>query len=321
MRITRRGFTLIELLLVIAIISLLVSIVLPSLAEVRRNARGTISFSNLRQLGMAMLAYGNENKEQWLFPWNERPSPPAATWEWYSAQQRRGTQVVYWDFGDAGRETEMFAAHWASWMMHYISPGQLANPIQFSPMDTAVKLRFDQDVSQYPLDDVIWDGSYWYSPTMWFAPSRYATNFAVPQAPNRTLLRRNKNSDVTFPSSKVVLWERFDFTKKSRRAPGNVGRINQIPQWNHPEAQPRFWCADGSATQVSTAKLAELASSTDTATQKLWSPLGTWAMPTSILATYSIQNDGLENGQNGTGQYPAYFWATRNGVQGRDVPR
>jgi len=50
----RNGFTLIELLVVIAIIALLMSILMPALSYVRKQARSTACQSNLRQLSLAM---------------------------------------------------------------------------------------------------------------------------------------------------------------------------------------------------------------------------------------------------------------------------
>ena len=53
----RRGFTLIELLVVIAIIAILAAILFPVFARARENARKSNCQSNLKQLGLAQLAY------------------------------------------------------------------------------------------------------------------------------------------------------------------------------------------------------------------------------------------------------------------------
>ncbi len=53
----RRGFTLIELLVSISILTLLISILLPSLSSAREQARSSVCLSNLRRLGMGMMIY------------------------------------------------------------------------------------------------------------------------------------------------------------------------------------------------------------------------------------------------------------------------
>jgi prepilin-type processing-associated H-X9-DG protein/prepilin-type N-terminal cleavage/methylation domain-containing protein len=58
------GFTLIELLVVVAIIAILISILLPALGRAREQGKAVYCMNNMRQIGIALLSYQLDHREQ-----------------------------------------------------------------------------------------------------------------------------------------------------------------------------------------------------------------------------------------------------------------
>jgi len=84
----RRGFTLIELLVVIAIIALLMSILMPALEKVRRQARGVACKSNMHQWGLIFAMYCDDNDGKFYNGLVDNSSSGVGDGEWWRETMR-----------------------------------------------------------------------------------------------------------------------------------------------------------------------------------------------------------------------------------------
>ncbi len=73
----RHAFTLIELLVVISIIALLIGLLLPALGAARSASRSAACLSNLKQHGVALYVYANENNDS--LPYGEHDNTGGST--------------------------------------------------------------------------------------------------------------------------------------------------------------------------------------------------------------------------------------------------
>ncbi len=343
----KKGFTLIELLVVIAIIAILLAVLLPALSAAQGSARLIKSQANLRSMAQIHELYSGEYRGSLINPFNTKKVRSgggigSAGWASVRKQGLNG----YYEFTQGNGNTnvwysELYAFHWYSLIGGWLSSGDYASEVQFSPSDTVLRTRFDLLQESPPrgwsLDTGIWDCSYVLSPTCWFSPERYRDDHRGPAPKNNAIVskaRRNDISDVTYPSQKVLMWERFDWTKKSRvasyRDPSIAGGQAVIfgneslpPQWNNYDAEPSVATADGSVTRVKMENIFSAMTDENERTAESFSPTDDWDCKWTALREYSMHEDGFEIGdpRSGMGKYPAFFWATRDGVQGRDFAR
>src|SRR5580704_10761103 len=63
----RTAFTLIELLVVIAIIAILAAILFPVFSQAKESAKASACLSNMKQIGLSVVMYQNDNNDQIFF--------------------------------------------------------------------------------------------------------------------------------------------------------------------------------------------------------------------------------------------------------------
>lgn len=135
----KRGFTLVELLVVIAIIALLMSILMPALARVRKQTKAVICLANLRQWALIWQLYTtdyegyfNAGDEGTSFEWMETIHPYTKEKDLYFCPEASNISYV-WD-GPRGTTTSVWTWTYGSGGEFYGSYG--INEFCFDPPRT-----------------------------------------------------------------------------------------------------------------------------------------------------------------------------------------
>ena len=311
----RRAFSLVELLVVIAIVALLIGLLVPALSQARAFARTTRSQANIRSNAQIALVYANENAETFPNPFsakNDASLGPSQNQDWVWVPGQEGK--LGWVYGDseAGSTsgTESFGYHWLAHLLYSDQTAASRIETLIAPGDDSLRtwLRTNNDRGAQGEANWIFPSSYWYSPVFWQVPERFATLFPeTPTRSNNYLIRRNKISDCLAPGKKVLLFENRDFQSPTQ------------PMWNEATARPNVALVDGSVLRV---RMADIIASTATTAVagpgELDLPSGKWQPGVTEMGLRFLY--GPQQGFNWQMGKPAYFWRTRQGVHGRDIP-
>ena len=122
----RTGFTLIELLVVIAIIAILAAILFPVFAKAREKARQASCLSNVKQIALGALMYGQDNDEIYI-GWNQgaRGCDQATLGGWpehVAAPYVKNKQIFKCPSGRFNGRANGYCAGFAPWANNMLLP-------------------------------------------------------------------------------------------------------------------------------------------------------------------------------------------------------
>jgi prepilin-type N-terminal cleavage/methylation domain-containing protein len=155
----RAGFTLVELLVVIGIIALLISILMPALNKAHVQAQLTVCKSQLRQNGLAIMMYANDNKGRY---------PPGVLFNFPFAMNRGAAP---WDPATTGPSAEEM--YYGNLLKQYAGAVVKTFYCPFQPY------VLPADGSFFPAGAHYWTGYYYFGD--------YPYDFAVPTELARTV--------------------------------------------------------------------------------------------------------------------------------------
>jgi prepilin-type N-terminal cleavage/methylation domain-containing protein len=291
-----RAFTLIELLVVISIIALLIGILLPALQRARISAQYARSLANIRSHGQVLHTYANENRGELLNPFDRRKAGTFTKWRIEPSWSSSG----YYDM-----RNDAYSYHWGPLAREYYAD-QKESDVFAAPGDEETLETIEEQILEGGINNWVNDISYWYSATCYYSTRRFETDTSghVDEGGIWDNIDRHEMDDVSYPSQKVLIFEKQDFTQRSK------------PLFSHPDSNASLLLADGSARPANNTPLI-IRSQTDPETAPSG---GLWSDPNGLrrykMDNAASPNELLEDQQD---LYPALYHWTRGGIRGRDI--
>ncbi len=309
----KRAFTLVELLVVVGIISVIMAILLPTVLRTQRHAQAVAGTANLRSLSQVMSMYSSGNDEAFLNPFG-------GGGQFYHAQSLKNPELQ-WNFNSPlfpPGTTEHFAYYWYSYLADADGQGRFRDE-QFSPADGWMldlkKAMGKRDETRMGL--MLWPSSFLYSPTFFSDSGRFTGG--IRSDSTALNIRTQFLQSVSYPSSKVILFERSDFDQRDRitLTPDGSRKKGRPPAWNNIRSNTAVATVDGSVREIDMADVYSAGGDS-----MAFNPSGSvsgWDRP-GLMAPVSDPMLPHGAGMGSDGAYPAFFWATFEGIEGRDLP-
>ena len=328
-RASRGGFTLVEMLVVVGIILLVVTLSLPSIISARRSSQVAVGTAQMKSLNDMLTSMALDHKGRMLTPVDHIGGADSNLTQGFGyLKESRFTG-------------EGFAVYWVSYLLAGDPTGGIKPEMGVSPADGEL---------QHALDGVkagnyLIPGSFYYSPTMFSSwheydftgkdggccPSQYGPMYRGDCCDPKNNCAKVACGvgaaflqEITFPDSKVVLYERADFMQTSRAQTGGNGKPQNrslSPAWNNPKARPHVALADGSVAIANMSVLTQAASASMNENTTLdMVPVDLFAAPDTFPA---VQPNGCAamdiDPTSADGLLPYFFAGTRYGAHGRDL--